>query len=204
MQEPWRNERWANTFAQYWLNVQYMAQSHRIATVGQISEKINAGYNRKVSEHIVNHRLLHIGLRSHRPVRPLDLWRYLDKRHILHGGKWHVSHMVQWQGTHLDMGWAAAAWGAPTSSFGLWFTFATFGTGREALVLGLVEAGKGLDDFAEWGDFHLRVCIFPGPGLQHLFEQGAEISCLIYCHCASAPFPNLNQKGAIQWKRVHV
>lgn len=43
-----------------------LAQSNRGATEPLIAERVNAGFDRKVSVH---HRLLHMGLHSHRPVR---------------------------------------------------------------------------------------------------------------------------------------
>ena len=46
-----------------------LVRSHRRATVAQIAEKVNAGYDRKVSEHTVHRSLLRMGLRSRRPVR---------------------------------------------------------------------------------------------------------------------------------------
>lgn len=46
-----------------------VVRSNRRATVAQIAEKVNAGSDRKVSEHTVHHSLLRMGLRSRRPVR---------------------------------------------------------------------------------------------------------------------------------------
>uniref|UniRef100_A0A3Q3JTD4 Transposase Tc1-like domain-containing protein n=1 Tax=Monopterus albus TaxID=43700 RepID=A0A3Q3JTD4_MONAL len=46
-----------------------LVQSHRRATVAQISEKLNADSDRKVSEHTVHRSLLRMGLCSRRPVR---------------------------------------------------------------------------------------------------------------------------------------
>ena len=46
-----------------------VVQLHRKATVAQIAEKLNAGCDRKVSEHTVHRSLLRMGLRSHRPVK---------------------------------------------------------------------------------------------------------------------------------------
>uniref|UniRef100_A0A8P4G4M8 Transposable element Tcb1 transposase n=1 Tax=Dicentrarchus labrax TaxID=13489 RepID=A0A8P4G4M8_DICLA len=46
-----------------------VVQSNRRATVAQIAEKVNAGSDRKVSEHTVHRSLLRIGLRRYRPVR---------------------------------------------------------------------------------------------------------------------------------------
>ncbi len=41
-------------------------RSHRRATLAQITEKINVGHNRKLSEHTMHHNMR---LRRHRPVR---------------------------------------------------------------------------------------------------------------------------------------
>ncbi|KAE8297395.1 Transposable element Tcb1 transposase Transposable element Barney transposase [Larimichthys crocea] len=46
-----------------------VVQSNRQATVAQIAEKVNAGSDRKVSEHTVHRSLLRMGLRCHRPIR---------------------------------------------------------------------------------------------------------------------------------------
>ena len=45
-----------------------VVRSNRRATVAQIAEKVNAGSDRKVSEHTVHRSLLRMGLRSRRPV----------------------------------------------------------------------------------------------------------------------------------------
>ena len=55
----------------------------RQATVAQIAEKVNAGSDRKVSEHTVHHNLLHMGLCSHKPVRvpmltSVHCWKHLQ------------------------------------------------------------------------------------------------------------------------------
>ena len=46
-----------------------VVRSNRRATVAQIAEKVNAGSDRKVSEHTVHRSLLRMGLRSRRPIR---------------------------------------------------------------------------------------------------------------------------------------
>ncbi|KAI1887120.1 hypothetical protein AGOR_G00202860 [Albula goreensis] len=46
-----------------------VVRSNRRATVAQIAKKVNAGSDRKVSEHTVHRSLLRMGLRSRRPVR---------------------------------------------------------------------------------------------------------------------------------------
>ncbi|KPP69749.1 hypothetical protein Z043_111475 [Scleropages formosus] len=47
----------------------HLVRSHRRATIALIAENLNAGHDRKVSEHTLHHSLLHMGLCSRRPVR---------------------------------------------------------------------------------------------------------------------------------------
>ena len=46
-----------------------MVRSNRWATVAQISEEVNVGSDRKVSEHTVHRSLLRMGMHNRRPVR---------------------------------------------------------------------------------------------------------------------------------------
>lgn len=46
-----------------------MVRSNRQGTVAKQKKKVDAGFDRNVSEYTVHHNLLHMGLHSYRPVR---------------------------------------------------------------------------------------------------------------------------------------
>lgn len=78
-----------------------VVQSHRRATVAQITEKVNAGSDRKVSEHTVHRSLLRLGLRRCRPLRvPLLAARCPVPTAPVHRFQW----------AHEHQNWGAEQW----------------------------------------------------------------------------------------------
>ncbi|KAM9476718.1 uncharacterized protein Hap1MRO34_009737 isoform 1-T6 [Clarias gariepinus] len=59
-----------------------LVRSHRRATVAQIAERVNAGFDRKVSEHTVHRSLLRMGLRNRRPGRKRALEEHLGQERV--------------------------------------------------------------------------------------------------------------------------
>ncbi len=59
-----------------------LVRSHRRTTVAQIAEKVNDGYDRKVSEHTAHRSLLHMGLYSRRLIRVPILTPVHRQKHI--------------------------------------------------------------------------------------------------------------------------
>uniref|UniRef100_A0A8P4K6M0 Transposable element Tc1 transposase n=1 Tax=Dicentrarchus labrax TaxID=13489 RepID=A0A8P4K6M0_DICLA len=73
-----------------------VVRSNRRATVAQIAEKVNAGSDRKVSEHTVHRTLLRLGLRGRRPVTVPMLARV------------HCQKRLQW--AHEHQNWTTEQW----------------------------------------------------------------------------------------------
>ena len=73
-----------------------VVRSNRRATGAQTAEKVNAGSDRKVSEHTVHLSLLRMGLRSRRPVRVPMLTRV------------HRQKRLQWAREHQN--WTTEQW----------------------------------------------------------------------------------------------
>lgn len=80
-------------------NLARVDRFNRQGTVAQNAEKVNAGCNRRVSEHTVHHSLLHMGLQSCRLVHnitrfiksediPVHHWKHQQWRRTEEKGSW--------------------------------------------------------------------------------------------------------------------